>query len=77
MATGQKIFDQLCDAIKKAGLPWTKFAGITTDEAPAMTGSNNGLVALVKKTERGGCGGTHSSALNHSSAGPLQQMSQV
>ena len=45
---GQKIFDQLCDAMKKAGLPWIKFAEITTDEAPAMTGSNNGLVALVK-----------------------------
>ena len=47
--TAQDIFRQLCNAIVDAGLPWQKFAGITTDGAPSMTGRKNGLVALVQK----------------------------
>ncbi|KAJ3581773.1 hypothetical protein NHX12_016251 [Muraenolepis orangiensis] len=47
--TAQEIFRQLCDAIADAGLPWKRFAGITTDGAPSMTGRRNGLVALVRR----------------------------
>ncbi|KAJ3602471.1 hypothetical protein NHX12_030226 [Muraenolepis orangiensis] len=47
--TAQEIFRQLCDAIVDAGLPWKRFAGITTDGAPSMTGRRNGLVALVQR----------------------------
>ncbi|KAJ3607068.1 hypothetical protein NHX12_026583 [Muraenolepis orangiensis] len=47
--TAQEIFRQLCDAIVDAGLPWKRFAGITTDKAPSMTGRRNGLVALVQR----------------------------
>ncbi|KAK7916070.1 hypothetical protein WMY93_011831 [Mugilogobius chulae] len=47
--TAQEIFHQLCDAIVNAGLPWARFAGITTDGAPSMTGRKNGLVALVQR----------------------------
>lgn len=47
--TGQEIFRQLCDSIVDAGLLWKRFAGITTDGAPSMTGRKNGLVALVQR----------------------------
>ncbi|KAM4611569.1 general transcription factor II-I repeat domain-containing protein 2-like [Polymixia lowei] len=47
--TAQEIFRQLCDAIVDVGLPWKRFAGITTDGAPSMTGRRNGLVALVQR----------------------------
>ncbi|XP_077972719.1 EPM2A-interacting protein 1-like [Styela clava] len=43
--TAQEMFCQLCDVIRNAGLPWQRFAGITTDGAPSMTGKKNGLVA--------------------------------
>lgn len=75
--TAQEIFHQLCDVIENAGLPWKRFVGVTTDGVSSMTGRKNGLVALVKKTGRGGCGGGHCSALNYPSASPLQQMPQV
>lgn len=76
----QEIFHQLCDAIKKASLPWKKrFVGITTDGAPSVTRRNNGLVALVKKnkTGRGWRRGGHCSALHYPSAGPLQHMLEI
>lgn len=47
--TAQEIFHLLCGAIEDAGLPWKRFAGITTDGAPSMTGRKNGLVALVQR----------------------------
>ncbi|KAM9391450.1 general transcription factor II-I repeat domain-containing protein 2-like [Pholidichthys leucotaenia] len=47
--TAQEIFHQLCDAIVDADLPRKRFAGITTDGAPSMTGRRNGLVALVQR----------------------------
>ena len=47
--TGQEIFRQLCDSIVDAGLLWKRFAGISTDGAPSMTGRKNGLVALVQR----------------------------
>ncbi|KAL3841593.1 hypothetical protein ACJMK2_019710 [Sinanodonta woodiana] len=47
--TAQDIFCQLCDAIVDAGLPLENVAGITTDEAPSMTGNINGLVARVQR----------------------------
>lgn len=47
--TAQEIFRLLCGAIEDAGLPWKRFAGITTDGAPSMTGRKNGLVALVQR----------------------------
>ncbi|XP_067096949.1 general transcription factor II-I repeat domain-containing protein 2-like [Osmerus mordax] len=47
--TAQEIFRQLCDTIVDAGLPWKRFAGITTDGAPSVTGRRNGLVALVQR----------------------------
>ena len=47
--TAQEIFRQLCDAIVDAGLPWKRFAGITTDGAPSMTGRKNGLVVLEEE----------------------------
>ncbi len=36
--TAKDIFQQLCDAIERAGLPWSRLVGITTDGAPSMTG---------------------------------------
>uniref|UniRef100_A0A8C1SJ23 Uncharacterized protein n=1 Tax=Cyprinus carpio TaxID=7962 RepID=A0A8C1SJ23_CYPCA len=47
--TAQEIFHLLCGAIEDAGLPWKRFAGITTDGVPSMTGRKNGLVALVQR----------------------------
>ncbi|XP_016327429.1 LOW QUALITY PROTEIN: general transcription factor II-I repeat domain-containing protein 2-like [Sinocyclocheilus anshuiensis] len=47
--TAKDIFQQLCDAIERAGLPWNRLVGITTDGAPSMTGKKNGLVALVQR----------------------------
>ncbi len=47
--TAKDIFQQLCDAIEQAGLPWRRLVGITTDGAPSMTGKKNGLVALVQR----------------------------
>ncbi|XP_056121755.1 general transcription factor II-I repeat domain-containing protein 2-like [Rhinichthys klamathensis goyatoka] len=47
--TANAIFQQLCDAIERAGLPWNRLVGITTDGAPSMTGKKNGLVALVQR----------------------------
>ncbi len=47
--TAKYIFQQLCDAIERAGLPWSRLVGITTDGAPSMTGKKNGLVALVQR----------------------------
>ena len=47
--TGQEIFLQLCDSIVDAGLLWKRFAGMTTDGVPSMTGRKNGLVALVQR----------------------------
>ncbi len=47
--TAKDIFQQLCDAIEQAGLPWSRLVGITTDGAPSMTGKKNGLVALVQR----------------------------
>ncbi|KAK0145575.1 General transcription factor II-I repeat domain-containing protein 2 [Merluccius polli] len=48
------IFQQLCDAMERLGLPWNRLLGInaciTTDGAPSMTGKKNGLVALVQRT---------------------------
>ncbi len=36
--TAKDIFQQLCDSIEHAGLPWSRLVGITTDGAPSMTG---------------------------------------
>ncbi|XP_026116348.1 general transcription factor II-I repeat domain-containing protein 2B-like [Carassius auratus] len=47
--TAKDIFQQLCDAIERAGLLWNRLVGITTDGAPSMTGKKNGLVALVQR----------------------------
>ncbi|KAF0039270.1 hypothetical protein F2P81_007505 [Scophthalmus maximus] len=47
--TAKEIFLQLCGSIEDAGLPWKRFAGITTDGAPSMTGRKNGLVELVQR----------------------------
>uniref|UniRef100_A0A8C5LZB9 General transcription factor II-I repeat domain-containing protein 2-like n=1 Tax=Leptobrachium leishanense TaxID=445787 RepID=A0A8C5LZB9_9ANUR len=47
--TGSNIFQNLCDVINGASLPWNKLVGITTDGAPSMTGKRNGLVALVQR----------------------------
>ncbi|XP_065818648.1 general transcription factor II-I repeat domain-containing protein 2 [Labrus bergylta] len=48
-STAKDSFQQLSDAIKRAGLPWNRLVGITTDGAPSMTGKKNGLVALVQR----------------------------
>ncbi len=37
--TAKDIFQQLCDVIERAGLPWSRLVGITTDGAPSMTGT--------------------------------------
>ncbi|XP_060914195.1 general transcription factor II-I repeat domain-containing protein 2-like [Labrus mixtus] len=37
-STAKDIFQQLSDAIERAGLPWNRLVGITTDGAPSMTG---------------------------------------
>ncbi|KAL0148361.1 hypothetical protein M9458_056341 [Cirrhinus mrigala] len=47
--TAKDIFQQLADAIERAGLPCNRLVGITTDGAPSMTGKKNGLVALVQR----------------------------
>ncbi len=49
----QEIFHQLCGAIEDAGLSWKRFAGITTDGAPSMTGRKNGLWHLFKENWKG------------------------
>ncbi len=43
--TAKDIFHELCDVTERAGLPWSRLVGITTDGAP----SKNGLVVLVQR----------------------------
>lgn len=47
--TAEEILTQLCDAIVNVSLPWKRFAGITTNGAPSITGQKNGLMALVQR----------------------------
>ena len=37
LISGQEVFRRLCDAIVNAGLPWKRFAGITTGRASSLT----------------------------------------
>lgn len=47
--TGEDLFERLVVSVKKLELTFEKLSGITTDGAPAMVGSQKGLVAFVKK----------------------------
>ncbi|KAK7879843.1 hypothetical protein WMY93_033491 [Mugilogobius chulae] len=44
--TAKDLFEELSGSLERAGLPWDKLTGITTDGAPSMAGKKNGLVAL-------------------------------
>ncbi len=41
------LFNELKDALQKYNLIFTKLSGVTTNGAPAITGKNNGLTALL------------------------------
>ena len=43
------VFQVLIDFFDKTELSWSKLVGICTDDAPAMIGTNSGLVSLVKQ----------------------------
>ncbi|KAK7919095.1 hypothetical protein WMY93_010379 [Mugilogobius chulae] len=47
--TAKDLFEELSGSLERAGLPWNKLTGITTDGAPSMAGKKNGLVALVQR----------------------------
>ena len=46
--TGGDIFAEVCDAIERFGLDWSKLCGMASDGAPAMSGLGVGLVGRVK-----------------------------
>ncbi|KAM4043803.1 general transcription factor II-I repeat domain-containing protein 2-like [Anomaloglossus baeobatrachus] len=46
---GEDLFEKLVLAMKKLELSFEKLSGLTTDGAPAMVGSQKGLIAFVKK----------------------------
>lgn len=46
---GEDLFERLVLSMKKLELTFEKLSGLTTDGAPAMVGSQKGLVAFVKK----------------------------
>lgn len=45
---GKDIFTKIKECAEKKGLLWDKLISICTDGAPAMTGKNNGCVALLQ-----------------------------
>ena len=45
----EDLFQRLVLSMKKLELTFEKLSGLTTDGAPAMVGSQKGLVAFVKK----------------------------
>src|SRR5258705_1904793 len=47
--TGADFMHQLSDVMKNLGLRYDNLCGITTDGAPALVGSNNGLIAKIKQ----------------------------
>ncbi len=70
--TAKDIFQQLCDAIERAGLPWSRLVGITTDGAPSMTGKKKWTgSAGTKKVRRGKCRSSSCSALHYTPAGTV------
>ncbi|XP_016061495.1 PREDICTED: general transcription factor II-I repeat domain-containing protein 2B-like isoform X1 [Miniopterus natalensis] len=46
---GEDLFERLVLSMKKLELTFGKLSGLTTDGAPAMVGSQKGLIAFVKK----------------------------
>jgi hypothetical protein len=46
---GEDLFERLVLSMKKLELTFEKLSGLTTDGAPAMVGSQKGLIAFVKK----------------------------
>lgn len=46
--TGIDIFEEVKDALKENNLGFLKLTGITTDGAPAMVGTKNGLIGLMQ-----------------------------
>ena len=49
----------LIDFFDKTELSWSKFVGVCTNGAPAMIGTNSGLISLVKQ-KNPAIQGTHS-----------------
>lgn len=47
--TGEDLFESLVSSMNKLELTFEKLSGLTTDGAPAMVGSQKGLIAFVKK----------------------------
>lgn len=47
--TGEDLYERLVLSMKKLELTFEKLSGLTTDGAPAMVGSQKGLIAFVKK----------------------------
>lgn len=54
--TGQDIFETVKNCVEKKGLGWDRMASITTDGAPALTGKNKGMVAMLANKVREECG---------------------
>lgn len=46
---GEDLFEEIKSVVEKNNLDWSKLNSICTDGAPAMTGKNNGCVALIEK----------------------------
>ncbi|KHJ40557.1 hypothetical protein D918_09394 [Trichuris suis] len=46
---GEDLYEKLVLSMERFGLKFEKLSGLTTDGAPAMAGSQKGLVAFVKK----------------------------
>ena len=49
--TGRDIYEYVNLALEKLNVDRRKIYSITTDGAPALTGKNNGFVALFKQSD--------------------------
>ena len=49
--TGRDVFNELTKHLEEFNLPLEKLSGICTDGAPAMAGTQNGLIGLLLKSQ--------------------------
>ena len=77
--TGGDIFAEVCDAIERFGLDWSKLCGMASDGAPAMSGLGVGLVGRVKAElrEKGLNDDITGISLHHPSRKPLRKNIEV
>ena len=54
--TGQDLYQTVKSCVERKGLEWSRMASVTTDGAPALTGKNKGMVALLSNKVREECG---------------------